>query len=99
MAPQLFMSSKSLKRIPLYYFIVGLLTFLPLLLALLASAIGNGLGCSINEGGTDGCLRLGIHSGPLLSSLIKFPVHMFLVGISYHPSWSYCIDMAYFCSY
>ena len=67
MKPQLFTSRKRLKRMPVYYLVVVLLTLLPLLLSALASAIGNGLGCNINEGGTDECVRWGIHFGALLN--------------------------------
>jgi hypothetical protein len=43
-----------------------LLAFLPVILSLPGGLLGLLLGCSLNEGGTDACIRFGIPFGDLL---------------------------------
>jgi hypothetical protein len=71
MKPQLFDSKNRLKWIPFAYLAVLVFAICPFLSAWLASVIGDGMGCNINEGGTDTCVRIGIPFGVVLNSMVS----------------------------
>lgn len=48
------------------YLAIFFFAIIPFILAVLADAIGNWLGCNINEGGTDPCIRWGVDFGRVL---------------------------------
>lgn len=66
----LFTTKPKLKWVCIGYLAIFLLTFFPLLLASLASKIGEQVDCEVNEGGTDPCIRLGIHIGNILNDML-----------------------------
>jgi hypothetical protein len=70
MKPQLFDTKRKLKWIPYSYLFVIFVTVSPLLFAWLAGIIGDSMGCNINEGGTDECVRIGIHFGWILNQMV-----------------------------
>lgn len=70
MKPSLFKSKSKLKRIPFWFLAIVFFTVLPFISVWLANVIGDGLGCNINEGGTDSCIRMGIPLGNLLSMMV-----------------------------
>jgi hypothetical protein len=49
--------------------LIVLFALLPILFAVLAGFIGKCMGCSINEAGTDECIRHGIHFGSILNAM------------------------------
>jgi len=63
----------STSSITLIYLAITLFAISPFLLAVLADVVGDWLGCNINEGGTDPCLRWGFDFG-------KFLYPMFVMG-------------------
>ena len=70
MKPLLFATKKQLKFIPFAYLAVLVFAICPFLSAWLASAIGDGMGCNINQGGTDACVRIGVPFGVALNSMV-----------------------------
>ncbi|MDB4901620.1 MAG: hypothetical protein JWQ63_901 [Mucilaginibacter sp.] len=70
MRPQLFDTKKKLKWIPYGYLFILFFTISPFLGAFLANVIGNSLGCDINEGGTDECIRIGVPFGEVLNGMV-----------------------------
>lgn len=67
-----FKSKEKLRRVPIWHVVIIIAAFSPILLAMLAGAIGHSMGCNINEGGTDECIRLGIPFGLVLNALAVF---------------------------
>ena len=65
--PAYFKSTPTFKVVILGYLLIVFFALLPILLAILAGFIGNCMGCNINEGGTDECIRNGIHFGSILN--------------------------------
>ncbi len=61
--------SKKIYYMPFGFVLIGIFSLSPYLVALLAGLIGQCLGCNINEGGTDDCIRLGIPFGIILNPL------------------------------
>src|ERR1700748_2859639 len=67
--PPHFKAIPTAKIIIIGYLLIAFFAFLPIILALLAGSIGNCMGCNINEGGTDQCVKMGIHFGVLLNTM------------------------------
>jgi len=67
MEPAYFKAKPTVKVVLIGYLLIILFALLPVLLAMLAGGIGNCMGCNINEGGTDECIRMGIHFGAVLN--------------------------------
>jgi hypothetical protein len=57
------------KRVGCWLLGIGLWTFFPLISVLLASAIGAGLGCRVDEGSASSCVVAGTDIGELLYSM------------------------------
>ncbi|GAA3960431.1 hypothetical protein [Mucilaginibacter dorajii] len=69
MKPIIFHTPDKLRKILWYHLYIILLALAPLLVSIAAGFIGNCMGCNINEGGTDACVRLGISFGNVLNPL------------------------------
>lgn len=70
MKPQLFNDKKKLRWIPYGYVFILFFSVSPFLSVIAGSAIGNSLGCNINEAGTDRCIRIGIPFGDILNDMV-----------------------------
>lgn len=60
---------RNTRRIGCWLLGIGLWTLLPIISVLLASAIGAGLGCSVDEGSASSCVVAGMDIGELLYSM------------------------------
>jgi hypothetical protein len=68
----------------LYHLYIIAFVVSPILVSMLAGLIGACMGCSINEGGTDACVRLGIPFGAILNplgSLFWFSIITVILGV------------------
>ena len=69
MRPLYFHTPDKLRKAPLYHLYIILAALLPILVSMLAGFIGYCMGCSINEAGTDDCVRIGVPFGTILNPL------------------------------
>ena len=82
---------KKLKIALLGYLAIALITFFPVLITFLAMLLGSCLGCNINEGATDPCIRMGIAFGEVLNYMaVLFWLFFFTfpLGIVLVIAWS-----------
>lgn len=86
----------STTSIILIYLAIFLLGAFPFFLVGIAGAVGKWLGCNINEGGTDPCIRFGVEFGKVLNGmmvmgwlvLLTGPLAMLLtIGFSVYLLW------------
>jgi hypothetical protein len=57
-------------QIILTYFFIVLIAIFPVFLVGIAEVVGKWLGCNINEGGTDPCIRFGFKFGKVLNGMM-----------------------------
>jgi hypothetical protein len=69
MKPFLFRDTVSVKKVLLYHLYILMIALSPILISMLAGFIGYCMGCNINEGGTDNCIRIGVAFGNILNPL------------------------------
>ena len=66
--------------IVIIYLVIVLFGLFPFFLVGIASAVGKWLGCNINEGGTDPCIRFGIGFGKVLNGMMIMGWLVLLTG-------------------
>jgi hypothetical protein len=67
-------------QILLTYLFIVLFALLPVFLVGIAATVGKWLGCNINEGGTDPCIRFGIKFGKVLNGMMVMGWLVLLTG-------------------
>jgi len=69
MRPLYFRTPDKLRKALLYHLYIIVAALSPILISMLAGFIGYCMGCSINEAGTDDCVRIGVPFGTILNPL------------------------------